>query len=401
MLEAALISQDKHRLAHLAENGHKNAVVMRALLSRTDRLLAAVLLCNNLSNVTCATAATAMATRLFTEDATVLLLVTLAVTFIILVFSEVTPKVIGVRYAQPISLACARPLRGLVRLLVPFVYVANFFSSLLLLAVGLRHRSRFLNEAMNIKELLSVIRAAGRAGTAENSAHYNMMEKTLLFNEMPVEKIMTPRPDICGIDIRQADDAIARDVLEAAYSKLPLYDGNIDEVKGVIDVMTAIKKSHVGRLSAADLLAAAEPPLLVPAAAAALQQLQNMRAQRRRLAFVIDGGGRIVGLLTFANFAAAIIGEETPPLLSYRGGGVMDAPADMAILQLESQFAPWVSPPTTANSLNGLILEYLGDLPKTSVCLNINGLKMEILAVDDKSIRRVRLFSPQQKDDEK
>ena len=380
--------------------GTKNAIIMRALLVRTDRLLAGVLLCNNLSNVTCATAATAMATRLFTENDTVLLLVSLAVTFILLVFSEITPKVVGVRHAQPISLACARPLRGLLLLLVPFVFVANFFSSLLLLAIGLRQHSRFLNEAMDIKELLSAVRAAGRADAAESSTHYNMMEKTLLFNEMPVEKIMTPRPDICGINIKQEETIIAREVLNATYSKLPLYEGNIDEVKGVVDVMTAVKMIRNERLPVTALLAAAEPPLLVPAAATALQQLQNMRAQRRRLAFAIDGGGRIVGLLTFANFAAAIIGDEKPPSLHHLGGGVIDAPADMAVLQLEAQFPAWSSPPTTANSLNGLILEYLGDLPETAVCLNINGLKMEVLAVDDKAIRRVRLFPPQQEDEE-
>ena len=392
MLEAALIAQDKHRLAHLAENGHKNAIIMRALLERTERFLATVLLCNNLCNITCATAATAIATRLFTNDDSALLVVTLTVTFIILVFSEITPKVIGVRHAQPIALACARPLRGLVFLLVPFVHVANFFSSLLLLAVGMRNHFRFLNEAMNINELLSVIRAARRA--AKSSTHYNMMEKTLLFNEMPVEKIMTPRPDIRGINLKQDVAVVAQEVLNANYSKLPLYDGNIDDVKGVVDVVAAIKMIRDGRLAAASLLAIAEPPLLIPAAATALQQLQNMREQRQRLAFVIDGGGRVVGLLTFSNFAAAIIGDEKPPPLLRRGNGVVDVPADMAILQLESLFAPWLSPPTAANSLNGMILEYLGDLPETPVCLNINGLRMEILTADDKSIRRVRLFPP-------
>ena len=392
MLEAAVISQDRHRLRYLTESDNKNARIMHQLLFEdTERVLAAILLCNNLANVTCATAATALAASFTGHTEITLLFVTLVVTLIILVFSEITPKVVGVRHASTIAIFCARPLRLLLRLLSPFVAVANCLSSALLVLVGIHKRPK-LQTVMNIGELRAAVRAASRTAT-DSLPYYQMVEKTLSFRGIAVEKIMTPRRDMVGINLKDSPTAIADAINAASFAKLALYEDSLDDIKGTVDTIQALKLINRHELSANTLLAVAHAPLYVPAAANAMQQMQRMREADQRIAYVSDGTGSIIGMLTFTNFAAAIIGENKLPEDAKHQDGVWEVPASLPLLQLE-QLVPSPSPlpdNISAITLNGLVLEHLGDVPKTPVCATIHGWRIEITDWDDKSVLRLRI----------
>lgn len=394
MLEAAVISQDKHRLQHLADEHDTRAVLMRHLLAHTDKLLSTLLLCNNLANVTCAAAATALATRLLPGTDAALVWVTLTVTFILLVFSEITPKVIGVRYASPIALTVARTLHILVRLLRPLTAVANFFSNCLLWLIGLRAAAGW-GKGISLKELRAAVRAAMReGGSAHASDHYQIVEKTLRFNELRVETIMTPRRNIHGINLQDDLATIRRQIENTSYTKLPLYDGTLDNACGVVETIGAIKLVTQNALSIASLRASASAVDYIPAAAPVLQQLHKTRQRQQRLALVADGSGRVVGLLTFANFAAAIIGDEAPPVIQRRQDGAVILPGEFTLLQLE-QVQPGTLPTdTAATTINGVILERLGTVPPVPLCMKINDWRIEILKTDDTSVQEVALFPP-------
>lgn len=395
MLEAAVISQDKHRLQHLAEEGNKNAVIMRRLLARMDRLLSTLLLCNNLANIACATSATVVAARLLPHTPAALLWTTFVVTFIILVCSEITPKVIGVRHASAIALAFARVLHVLNRLLLPLTMVANFFSNCLLWLGGLSNTHSW-RTVMSLKEVRSALRASLQTKDGEDDnrqAHYQLLENSLRFNELTVEKIMTPRHAIEGINLQDDIAAMRGDLEKAHRYKLLLFDGNFDRAAGVVNTVDAFKLINGNRLSADALRQLASPVIYIPAAATALQQLKNMRQQGRQFALVADGSGRVVGLLTFANFAAAIIGEETPPRFQARGDGALLLPGNTSLLQLE-QLQPGANAPSDSNAttVNGIILEQLGGLPPAPLCLKINDWCLEIISMDEKSVQEVALY---------
>ena len=394
MLEAAVISQDKHRLQHLTDEGDKQALMMQRLLGRTDRLLSTLLLCNNLANVTCAAAATAIAARLLPGTDTALLWVTLIVTFILLVFSEITPKVIGVRYASAIALTLAHTLDLLTRALLPLTSIANFFSNLLLQIGGIKKSGNW-SSTLNMRELRSVVRAAGRAD--DNPDYYQLLEKTLRFNELTVEKIMTPRHAIRGINLQDDSADIIRQINDIPHNKLPLFAGNIDNTLGVIDTVKALQLAHRGQLTAKVLRTLAEPVHYIPAAADAMQQLQTMRRQRQRTALVADGSGRIVGMLTFTNFAAAIIGEEEPTASNRRHDGAIVVSGDTTLLQLEQlQHSAPLPEGISATTVSGMIVEYLGDVPANPLCIEINHWRLEIISTDDKSVQQVALLPPAQ-----
>ena len=397
MLEAAIISQDKHRLSHLAESGNKSATIMRQLLAQhTERLLAAILLCNNLANVSCAASATALLTHWMGASETVLLIATLLVTFALLVFSEITPKVIGVRHSQRISLFAARILQALITVLAPIIWVVQKLAAALLKLIYAGKKPPPPDVALNARELRTVIRMTGRA---RNDPHYQMVETALLFAEMPVEKIMTPRRDIIGIDLADDESAIARAVLGTEFAKLPLYRGAIDQSTHYINCAQAIRHIRDGRLSAATLEQIATAFYVAPAAATALSQLQNMRKAKSALGLVVDGGGRVVGLLTFSNFAAAILGEEKTGADIKRHGDAYVTPADMSVTQFGIETGRAL-PDTQASSINGMILDYLGDLPAAPVCLVIDGWQIEILTLSAQAVERVRLMPPSEEGDD-
>ncbi|MCH9705847.1 MAG: CNNM domain-containing protein [Proteobacteria bacterium] len=391
MLEAAVIAQDKHRLQHLADEQDTGALIMLALLKRTDRLLSTLLLCNNLANVTCAASATAIAAYLLPSGEVALLLVTLIVTFILLVFSEITPKVIGVRSASTIALAFARTLKLLTRLLLPLTTIANFCSNLLLRIGGIKTGNSW-QTAMSFKELRSAVRAAARTQD-DNHQHYHMVDKTLRLNELTVEKIMTPRHLIIGINLNDDMEIIRQHIFETRHNKLLLFTDNIDHSCGVLETIVALRLAYTNRLSTAALKAAGQEVEYIPAAATALQQLQHMRQEKKQLALVVDGSGRIIGLLTFADFATAIIGADETSPVHKRHDGALLLSGNTPLLQLE-QLLPGTQAPTNidATTINGMILEYVGFLPEHLFCLQLHDWRLEISRMDDKSVQRVAVL---------
>lgn len=388
MLEAAIISQDRHRLNHLADQGVARAVVMRKLLANIDQLLAAILLCNNLANVVCATTAAVFVAKVTGGGDNAVFVSTLGVTFLLLVFGEITPKVIGVRHSPTIALACARLVRVLLLVLRPVIFVANFFAGGLLRLFGVKQGGG--ESAMNIAELRSAVRAAGSSGGG--GGHYRMLDNLLAFGEMPLEKIMTPRRDIRGVDLDLGGDEVNRAIANFPHSKLPLYNGNIDNVAGMIETADALRAMQNAPLTMATLKAMMRRPHFVPAADSVLRQMERLRGADIHAAFVVDGAGRVVGMVTLTNFASAIIGtSEMPPDISRADGGAFVVPAEISLMQL-SQLLPdarWDK--TSATTLNGMILEALDTPPRMPLCLRFGDLRVEILETGDKAVLRAKV----------
>lgn len=404
MVEAAIISQDRHRLVHLAESGDRSARLMQKMMEQMDSLLAAILLFNNIANVMCATAAAVMATRLSGGGEVVAFAVSLGVAFLILVLSEISPKIIGVRHATHIALFMARPLRVLLLVFYPAVAVARFFAGGILAAIGIRSTGG-LRTVMNVSELQSAVRESNRDARESKDEvrgrHYHMVEQMLRLRDMPVEKIMTPRRQIKGINLQDGDNML-RILTETEHAKLPLYDGNIDNGEGFIDTLQALKIAREGVVNASSLRRIKTQSMFVPAAADALQQMETMRRQGMRMAFVVDGAGRVVGLLTFSNFSEAVIGGESPPReVKYDDddGGVI-LPGDFPVLEM-GLYTNLPVPETSASSVNGLVVEALGGIPEDKVCLRVGDLRLEIKKVDKTAVRWVKIYPPVSQDKDK
>lgn len=398
MLEASILSQDKKRLQIKAAENDKRAQIMLALLSRTDRLLSALLICNNLANVTCASAATAIAVSLVPATDNALLLSTFIVTFIILVCSEITPKVLGVRYSQPIALFCAFPLKYLIKILSPVIHFVNFFASLLLKVLRQKQsiHTAISDKPLNAQEVRTLLRHERSKRNHSNAPvdEFVLLEKAIEFQAMSVEKIMSLRQNIVGINLKDNLEQIEQTIRDAPFSKLPIYNGNLNETIGVVYTVDAINKIDKNQLSQSDLIEIAKPTLNIPAAAAAAHQMQIMRQSKCIMGMVIDGSGRVIGAITFSNFASAIIGEETLPSIRSLGKSKISLSADTRMSQLQIIDPRLVFPATNAHTLNGFLLETIGDLPDGNFGVAVGQLKIISEKVDNKSIEQVTIILP-------
>ena len=397
MVEAAVISQDRHRLAHLAEQGGRRAQLMQKMTARMDRLLSAILLFNNIANVLCATAAAVMVTRLSGGGEGAAFAASLGVAFLILVVAEISPKIIGVRHAQRLSLWFALPLRGLLTVFYPAVAVANFLASCLLAAFGIRETAQPL-AAMSAAELRTAARESTRrareSNDEEGGRHYRMVEQVLQLADTPVEKIMTPRGQIEGVNL-QDEHAIYRQIMGASHAKMPVFAGDIDAAEGFIDTLEVIKAASKRGGADAALVRAMQkrPPMFVPAAADSLSQMQSMRRQRARIALVVDGAGRVSGVITLSNFAAAIIGGEESAAAGEAERWRL-LPGDFLLIRLGDLHPQLTIPETSAASINGLILETLGEIPSNPACVRIGDVRMEITQSTKTAVLQVRIVFP-------
>ena len=392
MIEAAVISQDRHRLNSLSDSGDKAAKIVTEMMGKIDMLLAGILLFNNIANVLCATAAAMITGRLYSGSEAAAFIVSLGVAFVILVLSEITPKIIAVNNATKIALIFARPLKILLFLFYPVIVVANFIANQIIRCVGIENNNG-LNTVMNRKELRSAVKKSDRNAIQSKDSithkHYHMVEQMLLLADKKIEKIMTPRNKIVGINVQNHEKIISI-ILKTDHSKLPIYDGTIDNCIGFVNTLKLLKVARKGNITKKDLLNASTPPIFVPASNNALQQMDNMRKQGSKIVLVVNGAGLVTGTLTFSNFSEAIIGNQgATKNVKYTGDGGIIVGGDFPLREI-GLHSHLIVPETPANNINGLITETLGGtMPKEKICIIAGDLKIEILDIDKTAIRKV------------
>jgi Mg2+/Co2+ transporter CorB len=393
--ETSMMALNRYRLKALVRMGNRGAKIATELLSRTDRLLGIILLGNNLVNAAAAVLVSIITVRLFGENEIALAAGTLAVTFLILVFSEITPKVIGAGYAEQIALPVAYVLKPLLRLLYPIVWFVNLFVQGLLWLFRLRSRSESGN-AMTPEELRMLVLEAGNYIPKK---HQSILLNLFDLENITVDDVMTPRSQIEAVDIDAAPDALRQQITTAYHRRLPVYQGQPDNIIGTVLIRRLLGVSRNRDISAADLRKIMREPYFIPSATPLFTQLQQFQENQDRLCFVVDEYGELMGLLTLEDIVEELIGEFAThsPLQPGRfhrqdnGGYLVEGGSLLRELNRKLGYRFPVDGPKT---LNGLILEHLQEIPEPGVGLRIGAHRMEIVQTQDRVIKAVRLSAP-------
>ena len=395
LAETAMMAANRYRLKHQAQRGARGARLALALLAQTDRLLGVILLGNNLINAASATLASVITLRLVGRGEVALALGTVAVTFLILVFSEITPKVVGAAYADRLAPFVSFVLAPLLRALLPIVWFVNLFVH------GLLRLFRFKPAAqpsttLSQEELRSLV--------LEGSQYFRGKHKTMLANLMDLEAItvddiMTPRSQIHALDLEDKPSLLRQQLVTTYHTRLPVYEGSLDNIVGVLAVKSILHAMQGGDLDAERIRAVLRPPYFIPLGTPLLAQLQQFQADRQRLGLVVDEYGELQGLVTIEDIIEEIIGEFTTQAPggpeSFRreadGSVIVDGMAPLRTLnrRLGTRF-PLDGPKT----LNGLIVEKLGEIPDAGESFKVDGHAVEILQTQDRAVRVVRLLPP-------
>jgi len=390
--ETALLTLNRYRLRHQADQGNRGARRARKLLDRPDRLIGLILLGNNFVNIMASSLATVIAIRLGGEAA--IGIAAGLLTLVILIFAEVTPKTYATLHPERLAFPAAYVYGPLLKLLYPVVWLVNLFTNGLLRLMGIAPEDGGQGTALSREELRTVVSEAG-AMIPERSR--SMLLGILDLERATVEDIMIPRNEVDGIDIQDSAEEIIQAVRNTNYTRLPLYDGGIDNVIGVFHARNALHALLEKGLGKEHLRAIARQPYFVPEGTPLYQQLLNFQHTKQRVGLVVDEYGDFQGLITLADLLEEIVGEfTTDPSDSISeiqpaedGSLLIDCGIGLREL---NRVLRWELPTDGPKTLNGLILEYLETIPEPGTSLKLSGHPMEIIQTADNGVKTVRII---------
>jgi Mg2+/Co2+ transporter CorB len=394
--ETSMMAVNRYRLKALVRLGHRGAKLASALLAQTDKLLGVILLGNTLVAAGAATLAALIAHSLFGDSRWIPALSAVSVTFALLIFSEITPKVIGAAYAERIAVAVSYVLAPMLRGLYPLVWLVNLFVRPLLWVFRVRSTGGDQPQRLSMEELRSLVL---ESGPFMPKKHQSILVNLFDLEAITVEDVMTPRAQIEAIDLEAPAENIVAQLTTAYHTRLPAYRRDLGNVAGILHlrkVLSLVQAGAFDRTALGELLA---EPYFVPAGTAAFTQLQYFQENRQRIALVVDEYGELQGLVTLEDIIEEIIGEftTTTPVKSASyawdkdGSALVEGSSMLRELNRKLGLALPLGGPKT---LNGLILEHLQDIPEAGVSLKIAEVPMEIVQTQDRVIKTVRLFRP-------
>lgn len=396
LAETAMMAANRYRLRHLAQEGHHGARLALDLLARTDKLLGVILLFNNLINAAAATLVSIIAIQLFGEEDWALGAGTLLVTFLILVFAEITPKVIGAGNADRLAPAISFLLVPLLRLFQPVVWFVNLFVKALLNLTRLTPKSGGDVPQLSPQELRTLVLEAGHFIPHQ---HQSILLNLFDLESITIEDIMTPRGAMETIDLAAPIEAIRQQLATSYHGRLPVFEVGLNNIVGILHQRRLLATLLVGGIGKESLREKLYEPYFIPAATPVYSQLQFFQENRERIGLVVDEYGEIQGLVTLEDIIEELIGKFTTTMpggnsdiaWSNDGSTLVDGGRNLRDLNRKLNLT---LPLKEAKTLNGLILEHFQDIPENGVSLKIAGVPMEIIQTQDRMVKTVRLFKP-------
>ena len=396
--ETSMMAVNRYRLRHLAQQGKSGAKRVLALLNQTDRLLATILLGNNLVNAALTALVTALAIQSFGNNDSVLAIATALVAMAIIIFAEITPKIIGASRPEPIAMAASLLLSPLVRFGYPLVMVVNTLVSGLIRLIGLRKITQSANhQAMSPQELRTAILESTRLIPAK---HRSIMLNLFDIEDLTVDDVMVPRSRIEALDLESDPHTLIDQLTTCFHNKLPVFEGDIHNIVGILHVRKAmglLSREDFNRDAIRETLI---EPYFVPSGTPLFTQLQYFQENKQRIGLVVDEYGEIEGLVTLEDIVEELVGEFTTNApgdqstgLNWDEDGTIVVDGTSPVRDLNRRLGIQL-PTEGARTLNGLLLETLQDLPDAHVSVKIANVPMEILQTQGRLIRRVRLTRP-------
>jgi len=395
LAETAMMAANRLRLKHRAQRNATGARTALGLLAQTDRLLGVILLGNNLLNAAAATLTAVLAERLFGAGQWALAAGTVAITFLILVISEVTPKVVGASYADRLAPLVSLALAPLLKIAKPAVWFVNLFVQALLKLLRIAP-PKDGNVTLSQEEI--------RALVLEGNQYFRGKHRAMLANlfdleAVTVEDVMVPRPQIHALDLSSKPSLLRQQLATSYHTRLPVYEGSPDQILGILHLKNVVGLMQDGEIDPESIRPLLRKPYFVPAGTSLLTQLTQFQADRQRIGLVVDEYGELKGLVTIEDIVEEIIGEFTTT--APEAGEGMRREADgsvtvdgMASLRAINRRLGTRFPLGGPKTLNGLIVDHLGDIPEAGASFRVAGQSVEIVQTQDRAVKVVRLLPP-------
>ena len=391
--ETSLMSVNKYRLKHLSKQGNVGAKLAIKLLNETDKLLSVILLCNNFANAAAAALVTLIVVEFFGTQESIIFIGTIITTFMIVIFSEISPKVIGAAHPEKLAPYCSFILYPLLKVFYPIVLFLNFFVLGFLKLVNIKTNFN-QKDLINMDELKSIISESGTFIPQKNKSIFlNLID----LNKVTIDEVMMPHTNVESVYLKQPIDEILGKVINSNYRQMVVKDN--DEIIGVIDSKKLLKlvvKEQHNEITHESLKELIEPPYFIPSGTTIYKQIQYFQDNQEKKGFIVNEYGDFLGLVSLEDLLEEIIGEfnkdipsKLSKIVSEDDGWIVDGAISIRDLNKKLNLKLPTSGPIT---LSGLIIEFLENIPETNTSFKMHETKFEIINIYEQTIKKIKIY---------
>ena len=389
--ETGMMAANKIKLKNLSKKSKRSAKRALTLLKRPDQLLSAILVGNNFANILASAIVTIMMINYFGGN---VLLGSIILTIVILIFSEITPKTIATIKPESFATKSSFILNVLVKIFKPLIFLTNFLSRLILKIFKLDAKDATLNDNLNTEELRTLLEESGDLIPKQ---YRKMLSSVLGMEELVVEDIMIPTSEIIGIDISKNYERATKTIESTDYTRLPVYDESIDNLVGILhlkDSHAFLEQFHLNNKN--NLTKLLQDTYFVSQSTLLMKQLREFLANNQSVALVVDEYGEIEGLISVEDIFKEITGkfggdkEELEKEFYQQQDGSILTDGNSKIRDLNN-YLGWNILEDGPKTINGLITEYLDQIPQANLCIEIEGYRFEVLELDENLISKIKI----------
>ena len=389
--ETAFIAVPRARLLHLIQTGHPKGKLVSRLIQRPERLLATILLGNNLINTAAAALGTALVLGLIEHDTLALLVSTVGVTALLLIFGETLPKVIAWNRAERVALAWSRPLVLIQFLLAPGTWVLHGITSLFTRLLRVTPADTSIRE----EEVRSIIALGAQEGGLE-PAEAALLEKVFRFGDRQIRDVLTPRPQMVMLEEGITLEAFYTIYRQQSHTRFPVYQDNTENIVGVLsikDLLTGQATGEIGPRSS--VTQSLQPAYFVPETNSISTVFAEMRESGQGMAIAVDEFGGIAGVATLQQLLGVIVGDleedgTAPGKDFYISGNTIVVDASAGVQELNDELSLDL-PEGNYQTIAGFVLEQTGDIPAAGEWFVFRHWRITVTEMDGVRIKTLEI----------
>jgi len=390
--EIAMFALPNHRVEAVASEGRRGAKALQGLKTDPHRLLVTILVGNNLVNIAMSSIATGLLAYFMTSQGRAVAVATFGVTALVLLFGESAPKSYAVDNSESWALRIARPLKFAETVLLPLVVLFDYLTRIVNKVTG--GRSAIEESYITRQEIRDMIKTGEREGVLDEEER-EMLQRTLRFNRTIVKEVMTPRLDMTAVPKDASIEEAIETCVQSNHERLPVYDGELDNILGVVHINDLVRDSNYGDGdSPVDLEALIEPTLHVPETKNVDDLLTEMREQRLNMVIVIDEFGTTEGLVTMEDLVEEIVGEileggEEEPIEVEDGTAVVKG--EVNIDEINDSLGIELPEGEEFETIAGFIFNRAGRLVEQGERIEYDGLTIRVEHVENTRILKASI----------
>lgn len=396
--ETSMTAANRIRIHSLAEQGNKRAIILEKIISNSGKMLSTILIGNNIVNIAASSLATTFTMKVF--GSMYIGVATGVMTLLVLLFGEITPKTIATLKADDLALTYARPIYALMTVLTPVIYIVGKLANgiLFLLRVDPNAKKDTITEH-ELRSMVNVGQENGVIEREEKQMIYNVFD----FGDSAAKDVMIPRIDMTFIDVDSSYQELMDIFKEDMHTRFPVYEGNTDNVIGIINIKDLLLYPENQEFSIRKIL---REPYFTYEYKRTTDLMIDMRKASVNLAIVLDEYGSTAGLVTLEDLLEEIVGEirdeydedEEEPIREIQPGREYQVLGSAKLTDLNDALGTKLES-EDYDSVGGYIIEQLDSLPREGESVTLeDGMRLVVDELDKNRIELVHIWLPEKRE---